>query len=134
MRHLMFAATLACHAGRLAAQAPALTVERIFGSRDWANDLASLQWDRATPSYTTIDDGTGDLYRVDAASGRREVLVRAADLVPPGANAPVAIEEYAFSPDGSQLLIYANSVRVWRLNTKGTYYVWDFTARRLRPM
>jgi dipeptidyl-peptidase-4 len=137
MGRFLFAAALACRAIPVAAQAPELTVERIFGSRDWASDLPDLQWDRDTPSYTTLDrgpNGTTDLYRVDAASGRRELLVRGADLVPRGASGPVTIEEYAFSPDGTKLLIYTNSVRVWRLNTKGTYYVWDFASRQLRPI
>lgn len=134
MRQLVLAAALLWSAGRLAAQAPSLTVERLFGSRDWASDLESVTWDRSAPTYTVIEDGTGDLYRVDAASGRRELLVRAADLTPAGARTPVDIEDYAFSPDGSKLLIYTNSVRVWRQNTKGTYYVWDFASRRLMPI
>ncbi|HEX2681996.1 MAG TPA: S9 family peptidase, partial [Candidatus Dormibacteraeota bacterium] len=44
------------------------------------------------------------------------------------------IEEYAFSTDGSKLLVFSNSARVWRRNTKGTFYVWDFVARRLIPV
>ena len=31
------------------------------------------------------------------------------------------------------MLIYTNPVRVWRQNTKGEYYVWDFEDRRLLP-
>src|SRR5437667_10524544 len=58
----------------------------------------------------------------------------ASDLVPPGAAKPVGIEEYTFSADGSKLLIFTNSVRVWRQNTKGTFFVWDFAARRLIPV
>jgi dipeptidyl-peptidase-4 len=134
MRLLLLAAVLLWSAVPLAAQAPSLTVERLFGSRDWASDLESIKWDRSTPTYTVIENGTGDLYRVDAASGRRELLLRAADLVPPGASAPIDLEDYAFSPDGSKLLIYTNSARVWRLNTKGIYYLWDFASRRLTPL
>src|SRR5207302_1166729 len=78
--------------------------------------------------------GTTDLYRVDAVSGRKERLVRGADLVPPGSALPVAIEEYRFSSDGTRLLIFTNSARVWRQSTKGTYYVWDLPARRLIPV
>ncbi len=87
-------------------------------------------------AYTTLDDASGnsDLYRVDALTGRKDLLLRAADLVPPGARQPVTIEEYSFSADGSKLLIFTNSARVWRLNTKGTYYVWDFAAKRLIPV
>src|SRR2546425_1119606 len=96
----------------------------------------SLAWMKDGKAYTTLDDASGnsDLYRVDALTGKKDLLLRAADLVPPGARQPVTIEEYTFSADGSRLLIFTNSARVWRLNTKGTYYVWDFAAKRLIPV
>src|SRR2546426_10937949 len=120
-----------------AAQAPALTVHTIWGTREFASDLVSPTWMKDGAAYTTIEaDSAGrtDLYRVDAASGRRTLLVRGADLVPPGAQQPVSIEEYRFSADGAKLLIFTNTARVWRQNTKGTYYVWDFATKRLVPV
>src|SRR5256712_8507118 len=128
--------------GPLAAQGvpapppPSLTVHTIWGTRDFASDLVSLAWMKDGKAYTTLDDASGssDLYRVDALTGKKDLLLRAADLVPPGARQPVTIEEYSFSADGSRLLIFTNSARVWRLNTKGTYYVWDFAAKRLIPV
>lgn len=120
-----------------ALQAPRLDVPTIWGTRQFASDLVDVAWDRDGTSYTTVvpdDSGRTDLYRVDALTGRRELLVRDADLVPPGGREPIAIEEYRLSPDGSKLLVFTNSVRVWRVNTKGTYYVWDFAARRLIPV
>ncbi len=119
------------------AAAPALTVHAIWATREFASDLASLQWTADGAAYTTSDEdsaGNTDLYRVDAVSGKKERLVRGADLVPPGARKPIAIEEYKFSVDGTKLLVFANSARVWRQNTKGTYYVWDLVAKRLTPV
>src|SRR5204862_6571083 len=92
---------------------------------------------RAGTRYTTVGTesaGRTDLYRVDALSGKQERLARGADLVPPGASQPVAVEEYRFSSDGARLLVFTNSARVWRQNTKGTYYVWDLQAKRLIPV
>ena len=121
----------------LAAGAQELTVERIFGSREFASDLVSLEWMPDGRHYTTIErdaDGNTDLVRVTAISGHEEILVRGRDLVPAGRTEPIEIESYAFSDDGSKLLIFTNSERVWRYRTKGTYYVWDFQARKLLPM
>src|SRR2546428_2327955 len=120
-----------------AAAPPALTVHAIWGTREFASDLVSPTWMKDGAAYTTIDaDSAGrtDLYRVDAVSGRRVLLVRGADLVPPGAQQPVSIEEYRFSADGAKLLIFTDAARVWRQSTKGTYYVWDLPARRLIPV
>ncbi|MGH7548368.1 MAG: S9 family peptidase [Gemmatimonadales bacterium] len=122
---------------RLTAQVPALTVHTIWGTREFASDVVTLTWMKDGTAYTTTDvdpSGNTDLYRVDAVSGKKELLVRGADLLPPGAQKAIAIEEYAFSADGTKLLIFTNTARVWRLNTKGTYYVWDFAAKRLIPV
>src|SRR5437870_6023491 len=115
-------------------QTPSLTVHAIWGSGEFASDLVDFVWTADGKAYTTVESeasGATDLYRVDAVGGGKQLLVRGRDLVPPGAAKPVGIEEYTFSADGSKLLIFTNSVRVWRQNTKGTFLVWDFAARRL---
>src|SRR5437899_9791179 len=126
-------------AGSLVAQAvppPPLTVHTIWGTREFASDLVSIAWMKDGKAYTMLDDASGntDLYRVDALTGKKDVLLRGADLMPAGARQPITIEEYSLSADGSKLLIFTNSARVWRLNTKGTYYVWDFAVKRLTPV
>jgi dipeptidyl-peptidase-4 len=122
-------------------QAPPLTVHAIWGSREYASDLIEVAWMKDGKAYTAIEQdasGNTDLYRVDALNGTKQLLVRGADLVPPGGGGgggkPIAIEEYHFSTDGSKLLIFTNSARVWRQNTKGTFYVWDLAGKRLVPV
>src|SRR6266513_3158269 len=118
-------------------QAPPLTVHAIWGSHEYASDLVEVAWMKDGKAYTAIEeDATGntDLYRVDAVSGTKQLLVRGADLVPPGGGKPIAIEQYRFSTHGSKLLVFTNSARVWRQNTKGTFFVWDFTGKRLVPV
>src|SRR5881396_312665 len=78
-------------AGPLAAQgvqAPSLTVHTIWGAGEFASDLVDVAWMKDGKSYTTLDDdasGNADLYRVDALTGKKDLLVRGAELVPPGA-------------------------------------------------
>ena len=126
--------------GPLAAQgvqAPPLTVHSIWGSREYASDLVDVTWMKDGKAYTAIEEdasGNTDLYRVDALTGTKQLLVRGADLVPPGGGKPIRIEEYRFATDGSKLLLFTNSARVWRQNTKGTFFVWDFAGKRLVPV
>ena len=120
-------------------QAPPLTVHSIWGSREYASDLVDITWMKDGNAYTVIEadaSGNTDLWRVDALTGTRQLLVRGADLVPPGGGGgkPIAIEEYSFSADGSRLLLFTNSARVWRQNTKGTFYVWELAGKRLVPV
>jgi dipeptidyl-peptidase-4 len=121
----------------LIAQVPRLSVETIFGTDLFASELVPVQWSTDARYFTSTAesaDGRVDLYRVHARSGERELVLRGSDLVPAGQQQPIEIESYEFSADGSKLLIFTNSVQVWRQNTKGEFYVWDVGRRRLEPV
>jgi dipeptidyl-peptidase-4 len=75
-----------------------------------------------------------DLVRYDVERGSREVLVPASRLVPPGGSEPIHIQDYAWSPDGTQLLVFTNTQPVWRLNTRGDYWVLDRPSGKLRQL
>ncbi len=120
-------------------QAKPLTVERIFKDHDFEAEGASVQWLPEGGGYTTWEDsketpGGRDLVQHDPATGRREVLVPAAHLIPPRENAPLKIHDYALSKDHARLLIFTNSQRVWRRNTRGDYWVLDRATRELRKL
>src|SRR5712692_1261850 len=119
--------------GPLAAQgvpapaAPPLTVHSIWGSHDFASDLVEVAWTPDGSAYTTVERdaaGQGDLYRVEAVSGAKQVLVRGRDLVPRGADHPIAIEEYHFSADGAKLLINTTPPPVKQQKNKEQDFVW----------
>ena len=55
-------------------------------------------------------------------------------MVPtPGAK-PLSVDDYAWSPDNRLLLIFTNSKKVWRLNTRGDYWVLDLTSNKLTKL
>jgi dipeptidyl-peptidase-4 len=121
-------------AARSDTQPALVTLERLFGSEEFtAEPLGQPRWLADGAGYTTLEPAAGagrgrDLVRYDAASGRRSVIVPAARLVPPGDSAPLAVEDYAWSPDGRRLLVFANGRRVWRQNTRGDYWVVDLAG------
>ncbi len=105
-----------------------LTLDRIFASDDFKGEnVPAVKW-LDGGAYTTLQPskahkGASDLVRFDAA-GKGEVLVAAEKLIPPGAKEPLAIHGYELSKDLDLVLIYTNSVKVWRQNTRGDY--WTF--------
>ena len=116
-----------------------LTVDRIFGSSEFDGDeFGNPRWlDDST--YTLLEPAkppaTGrDIVRYDAASGRRSILFPSTSLVPAGATKPLAVESFRISPDGKLVLIYTNSRKVWRQNTRGDYWVLDRGTGRLRQL
>jgi dipeptidyl-peptidase-4 len=126
-------------AAPLPAQGPSrLTLDRIFGSRDFFGDFfGPARW-LEDGGYTTLEwtaDRSGrEIVRYEPATGERQVLVSAADLTPAGARQPLWIDDYRWSEDGQKLLIFTNTQRVWRSNTRGDYWVLDLESRRLRQL
>ncbi len=126
----------------LAGEAPdhsLLTNERIFDSRDFAGQSVSARWEKDGSGYLTLEAsgsaaGGRDIVLHEVLSGDTKVLVSASRLVPPGESAPLAIDDYAFSGDQSLVLIYTNSKRVWRANTRGDYWVLDRGSHELRKL
>jgi len=66
-------------------------------------------WDKDGSGYTVLERASGsdkrELVRYDTAGGRRSVLASLSQLTPQGTSEPLSIERYAFSPDGSWVLL-----------------------------
>ena len=126
-------------AAPLAAQQPdstQLTLERIFAGSDLQpRFISQLRWREGGAAYTRLEPaaagGGREVVRYETATGARSVLVPASALTPPGADRPLEVQNYEFSPDGNKLLVYTNSRKVWRLNTRGDYWVLDRASGRL---
>ena len=77
--------------------------------------------------YATLEPKQGadtlELVRYEAVSGERDVLVSAAMLWAPAEGRAIRIEGYSFSPGGDWLMVFTDSERVWRENTRGEFYV-----------
>src|SRR4051812_14165178 len=106
------------------AQIPAALQDRIaaiYQRGEFAADsLGTPAWLDGGRRYTVLTRGTIVAY--DTASGQSEVLVTSQALTPKGAASPLSISDYSWSSDGSKLLIFTNTRRVWRLNTRGDYW------------
>jgi dipeptidyl-peptidase-4 len=117
-----------------------LTLERIYDSGEFNPQFpGALRWMPDGNAYTKLErstttEGGQDLVRYEAATSARQVLVAASKFVPAGAERPLRVEGYTWSPDGNQLLIYTNSARVWRANTRGDYWVLRVADGQLRKL
>ncbi len=117
-----------------------LTLERIFNSEEFSPErLGPVRWMENAPAYIKLeadsaDPGGRSLVRYDAATGRRDVWVPSSRLVPLGDSMPLTVEDYSASPDGKQLLIFTNSQKVWRENTRGDFWTLDMASGRLNKL
>ena len=71
---------------------------------------------------------------VVAVSGKTDALLAAAKLIPPNAVEPLDIQGYEFTADRDLALIYTNSVKVWRQNTRGDYWTYRRSTDKLTKL
>jgi dipeptidyl-peptidase 4 len=125
------------------AQSPQLTaaLDRMFNKHEFTGaSFGPARWLHDGAEYTTVEasaegpKGSQDIVRYETATGKRTVLVSAVKLIPAAGAKPLSIEDYAWSPDTRLLLIFTNSKKVWRANTRGDYWVLDLASSKLTKL
>jgi dipeptidyl-peptidase 4 len=143
LRPLLGAVTLALSFSmplRAQSDSSLLTLDRLFTSAEFIPEVPGpIRWLDGAPAYTKLEadsttPGARALVRYDAATGRRDVWIPAARLIPPGESAPLPIEDYTVSPDKRRLLLFTNSRKVWRQNTRGDFWALDLSTWHLRKL
>jgi dipeptidyl-peptidase-4 len=127
---------------RLSAQVPEsvrATVHRIFGTRDFAPErFGPARWIENGAAYTTVEPVQGgrgsEIVRYETATGARSILVSARQLMSRGDTVPLNFDDYTWSADRNLLLLFTNTQRVWRANTRGDYWVLDRRSGALRKL
>ncbi len=114
-------------------------LERIFKHKEYTTDsFGPARWLDEGASYTTLEpssvDGAKDIVLYETDSGRRTILISAKRLIPEGRDDPLEIDDYAWSTDRSRLLIFTNTKKVWRRNTRGDYWVLDMSSDHLKQI
>lgn len=121
------------------AQSKRLTLEDIYTNNLYrVNGVGQLRWMRDNKSYSSLEFNKAangnDIVRYDVINGTKTVLVNAGQLFPAGANKPLTIDNYIWSEDNSKLLIFTNTKKVWRQNSRGDYWVLNLATGKLKQL
>lgn len=90
-----------------------------------------VKWWKDGISYTSNKEG--NIIKTDVKTGVETVLISKEQLTPAGGKTLKA-DDFKFSSDNSKVLIFTNTARVWRYNTKGDYWLYDFTTKQLKQL
>ena len=120
-------------------EVPQDTITRIFAGEFNERSTPPPRWFDDGHSYITTEpapDGHGlELVKYDAATSKdREVLVTAAQLPPQAAKESLQLASLSWSKDNQRLLIFTNSRRVWRTNSRGDYWFLDRRTGKLKKL
>jgi dipeptidyl-peptidase-4 len=110
------------------AQQGLLTLEDLYSKGVYRSEyFGPVRWIDGGSGYTALEQAATvsgvDIVSYDAKTGEKKVLVSASALVPEGQKEPLMIDDYSWSPDGTMMLIFTNTSRVWRYNTRGDYWI-----------
>ncbi len=123
----------------LDAQNKKLTLEDIYTNGLYrSKGVGQLRWMKDNKSYSTLEFNTAakgnDIVRYDVVSGTKSILVNANQLLPAVAAKPLSIDDYIWSDDNNRLLIFTNTRKVWRYNTRGDYWVLNLANGKLKQL
>ena len=119
-----------------ATPAATLTIDAIFTEQQFKLEPFSGHWQADSQGFELIrkDPVTGatSIARISLTSPQaEEILVPDEWLRPTPTDKPLNIDAYEWSADRTKLLIFTNTRRVWRLNTRGDYWVLELASKRL---
>jgi dipeptidyl-peptidase-4 len=89
----------------------------------------SIKWDKDGSTYYRVE--AGEIVEYSLPSNNRSVLVSKTSITPQGAKEALIFDSYIFSADGNKLLLFTNTEKVWRYNTRGDYWLYDLSSKSL---
>ena len=92
----------------------------------------ALRWSTDGNAYYRVEGG--ELVEYTLPANTKTTLISKSDLTPAGADKSLTIRQYAFSNDQTSVLIYTNTKRVWRLDTRGDYWVLNLRTKELKKL
>ena len=115
-----------------------LTLETLFASPEfYGESFQGGRWAETGARLLYVEgdaSGASSLRELDLTTDTRRTILDGSQLVKPDAEGLIEIEDYATSMDGAKTLLFTDSERVWRLNTKGYYYVLDNESGTVTPV
>lgn len=96
-----------------------------------AQGQGGIRWAKDGNSYYNVQGG--ELLQFVLPANTRTVLLSKEQLAPAGQQ-PLAFRSFSFSEDDKKVLLFTNTKKVWRLNTRGDYWVYDRAANTLKQL
>ena len=93
------------------------------------NLLAQLNWTNDGDSYFSLDKN--QLVTYTLPNNDVKTVISREQLTPSGKSEPIDVAHFSFSVDQEKVLLFTNTQKVWRLHTKGDYWVFNFKTNTL---
>ena len=97
-----------------------------------AQRLPEITWLADGKTFLQLVDG--QIIGQDLKTGEESVFVSRKQLTPAGQSSAIAPESFSLSADNKWVLVFTHSAKVWRLNTRGDYWILNRANNSLRRL
>lgn len=94
----------------------------------FAQGSQNRQWLKAGSAYVQAEQG--QLVKYNLTDGSSSIYLEQAALVPAGKTESLKVRSFALAADEQKVLIYTNTQKVWRYDTRGDYWVYDLQIKQ----
>lgn len=105
--------------------------EAVYGGLIRTQGGSYVNWMDDGEHYSQIErnsNGAYDIVSYSAKDQSRKIIISADKLINPETGKPVSVRSFSLSADNQKALIYTNTRRVWRYDTRGDYWVYDIKS------
>jgi dipeptidyl-peptidase-4 len=92
----------------------------------------AIKWSNDGNSYYKIQSDGIVQYTLPA--NNYKILFSKEQLTPAGSNIPLQVSYFNISDDENKVLLFTNTKQVWRINTKGDYWVLNIATGKLQQL
>lgn len=96
------------------------------------NGKAQVNWTNDGDSYYKLEKN--QLLTYTLPNHDTKTVITKEQLTPADTSEPLNVAHFSFSSDQQKVLLFTNTKKVWRLNTKGDYWVFNFKTNTLRQI
>lgn len=93
---------------------------------------SKINWSPDGNSYYKLENNEVIQYNLPTLN--KTTVVGNTELIPKGEKGSLPIRDFSLSADGSKVLIYTNTVKVWRQDTRGDYWLLNKKTGNLKQL
>ncbi len=110
----------------------AFIIVALIGNNSIKAQRGGVNWTKDGNSY--YQNTGGEIVTVTLPTNERKIIISSALLTPANMATPIAVRSFQLSNDGTKALIYTNTKRVWRQDSRGDYWVADIANQTLKQI
>ncbi|MDQ3290328.1 MAG: DPP IV N-terminal domain-containing protein, partial [Bacteroidota bacterium] len=97
-----------------------------------AQNNGALIWLKSGNAFVQQEEGS--IIKYTLPNREKQVILAKEKLTPAGQTSPLAFRSFAFSADEQKILLFTNTRKVWRLHTRGDYWIYNMANQTLQQV